>query len=582
MCPISITGRFRRGVLTRLIFLVVICLHSSAICCAADDNTPATAESLPTVTKLEPAEALRGTQVCIFGTNFAGSVKDFEIRVGDVAASRTSLARDRSYILFTVPDDAPLGRNTVRVTVTVNHVATGPLPVPVPGHNYDFTVLREPSDPLKLTGVEPAVVYPRDSRVKLRLFGSGFSHRVADNVLIRNDMEEVGLTDSGQAETNNGTLRAKVVSSRELVIYDVPSRAGQTKIAVRVGDDVSNDQEVTFSCVSEFEPLLLSAALTMLMVVVVFFVIRGGVGSHRIDGTDYGPLQVLFLDKETDTYSLSKLQLYLWTTAAIFGYTYLAIARSMIQAHIELPPVPQNLASLLLVSLGTMVGAEAITGVHGPKGAGKVLPSFADFVTSGGVVAAERLQFFVWTCVSVIGFLSLIVISNPSTIEQLPPIPDGLLYMMGISSTGYLGGKLARKPGPIIDSIAAQHVAAVAAAPPAAAVPASLVVVLEGRNLSSKADFYIDGVVVKASPPDGQETDAQMDATLKVIHDDAGAADKSFAATLQLTLTDLATWQARGAAAPLAGWLAAPHKFKIVNPDGQEAEWPFTIHEPAE
>jgi hypothetical protein len=39
--------------------------------------------------------------------------------------------------------------------------------------------------------------------------------------------------------------------------------------------------------------------------------------------------------------------------------------------------------------------------------------------------------------------------------EELAWHPDGFLALMGVSSFGYLGGKLARKPGPIIDDITA-------------------------------------------------------------------------------------------------------------------------------
>ncbi|MGE4056803.1 MAG: hypothetical protein AB7F99_18585, partial [Vicinamibacterales bacterium] len=42
---------------------------------------------------------------------------------------------------------------------------------------------------------------------------------------------------------------------------------------------------------------------------------------------------VLCLDFETDTYSLSKLQFYLWTFAALFAYSYLVISRLMVQGR---------------------------------------------------------------------------------------------------------------------------------------------------------------------------------------------------------------------------------------------------------
>jgi len=143
----------------------------------AQETSPPAAETIPTVAKLEPAEALRGAQVCIFRTNFPASAADFKITVGNSAAfAPTAVAGDRSYIMFNLPKDAPLGRQTARVCITVDDAKTGPLPAPVPGHNYDFTVLREPSDPLALTAIDPPVVYVHQGSIDLRLIGSGFSN----------------------------------------------------------------------------------------------------------------------------------------------------------------------------------------------------------------------------------------------------------------------------------------------------------------------------------------------------------------------------------------------------------------------
>jgi hypothetical protein len=79
---------------------------------------------------------------------------------------------------------------------------------------------------------------------------------------------------------------------------------------------------------------------------------------------------------------------------------------------------------------------------RGAKGAGPIQPSVADFVATGGLVAAERFQFFIWTLVGVFTFLFLVVFSDPANVSDLPRIPDGFLALMGVSSFGYLGGKL--------------------------------------------------------------------------------------------------------------------------------------------
>jgi hypothetical protein len=49
-----------------------------------------------------------------------------------------------------------------------------------------------------------------------------------------------------------------------------------------------------------------------------------------------------------------------------------------------------------------------------------------------------------------VGFIGGVVRENPATIQTLPGVPDSLMALMGLSSAGYLGAKLARKPGPNI------------------------------------------------------------------------------------------------------------------------------------
>jgi hypothetical protein len=110
----------------------------------------------------------------------------------------------------------------------------------------------------------------------------------------------------------------------------------------------------------------------------------------------------------------------------------------------------------------------------------------------------QHFKFFVWTIVGVFTFLFLVVFSDPANITDLPKIPDEFLALKGISSFGYLGGKLARKPGPIIDEIAASA--------------GSLIVEIRGRKLSRTAGLKIDGADVRITDTiltgaDGQSPD---------------------------------------------------------------------------
>src|SRR5262249_47688866 len=163
-------------------------------------------------------------------------------------------------------------------------------------------------------------------------------------------------------------------------------------------------------------------------------------------------VKVLFLDPETDTYSLSKLQFYCWTAVALFGYAYLVISKMLVQGK-PWPDIPGTLPGIVAIGAGTSVGAQFVTSVRGPKGSGTEQPSLGDFVTSGGVAAPQPVQMLVWTIFGVGAFCLAVVQHAPGAIVDLDAVPTGMLYMMGLSSVGYLGGKLARKPGPVINEI---------------------------------------------------------------------------------------------------------------------------------
>jgi hypothetical protein len=189
---------------------------------------------------------------------------------------------------------------------------------------------------------------------------------------------------------------------------------------------------------------------------------------------------MLFLDPETNTYSLSKLQFYLWTGAAVFGYSYLVISKMLVQRE-GWPDIPGTLPGIIAIGAGTAIGSQVVTSVRGPKGSGPESPNFSDFVTSGGVAAPDRIQMLIWTLFGVGAFCLAVMQQTPGDIKELSPVPEGMLYLMGLSSVGYLGGKLARKPGPIINEISITpsesdeavlgEVAAHAAAPPSLAQP---------------------------------------------------------------------------------------------------------------
>ena len=172
----------------------------------------------------------------------------------------------------------------------------------------------------------------------------------------------------------------------------------------------------------------------------------------------------------------------------------------------------------------------------GGPGAGEIQPSLSDLITVGGVVSPERFQFLVWTILGIVSFIFLIVAQSPAQFQEIPRIPDGFLQLMGVSSAGYLGGKLVRKPGPVIDTILAQ----------AQPQGQSLTLEVIGRCLSRNASFQID---------DADVTLALLGAVAQAAAHCRGTPSWSwsvmttprrnptaYAAELRLTLSDRKAW----------------------------------------
>jgi hypothetical protein len=292
----------------------------------------------------------------------------------------------------------------------------------------------------------------------LILRGHGFQvQNPEDNVLIINSVRRPFAPGDCAAPTDAGTafpgvIIARVVSDQEIDLCRVPiPDSGEMRVQVAVGDAISEPQIFRVYAYGKAGVALMAAIIALVLALLPLLLLSWVKDSYTISKQDY-KLRLLFLDPQTDTYSLSKLQFYLWTNAALFGYAYLFISRVLVQ-HGLWPDIPPNLPGVIAIAAGTSVGSQLITSSKGSKGAGPLYPGFADFITSGGVVAPDRLQMLLWTLFGVGAFIVDTLQQAPAMIQDLPTVPDHLLYMMGLSSAGYLGGKMARKAGPVVDEI---------------------------------------------------------------------------------------------------------------------------------
>jgi hypothetical protein len=303
----------------------------------------------------------------------------------------------------------------------------------------------------------PGISHGKSRTANLVLRGRGFqTQNPEDNVLYINSVRQpITAGDcpasSDEVATSQAVI-ARVVNDQEIDLCRVPiPDSGEFRVQVAVGDEISEPQIFRVYPYGKTSVALMAAFIALILALLPLLLLSRVKDSYTISRQDY-KLRLLFLDPQTDTYSLSKLQFYLWTNAALFGYAYLFISRVLIQ-HGLWPDIPPNLPGVIAIAAGTSVGSQIITSSKGSKGAGPLYPGFADFITSGGVVAPDRLQMLLWTLFGVGAFIVDTLQQAPAMIHDLPTVPDHLLYMMGLSSAGYLGGKMARKAGPVVNEI---------------------------------------------------------------------------------------------------------------------------------
>lgn len=309
-----------------------------------------------------------------------------------------------------------------------------------------------------ITKILPHPTYATDGTYSFEVAGENFGYEAEDNLIKINDVPivfEKKLTDRGR-RLNSDSCEKKmpclIGNRRSLQIFGVSLEKASvyrpTHLTVQVDSLVSPEKALVLSWAQRRTPGLIAFGVLVVLSAVVFVMARQKTARYRPHEKAYTTLAYFFIEPETNTYSLSRLQLILWTAAAVIAYAYLAASQSLVQWRWELPDVPEGLPALLGVSVGTTALALGATEVRGSKGAGPLHPSLGDFVTNGGVLAPERLQFFVWTIIGVIGFVAATLAQDPATVAELPKVPSNFVPLMGVSALGYLAGKVARKAGP--------------------------------------------------------------------------------------------------------------------------------------
>jgi hypothetical protein len=536
-----------------LIALLFMVISTRAAVAAECSPTISSVPELPSITRGQTVTVLgdclpkQGVKVVLrTGKEKQGDkgLSPLDAKVGD----------DGKSLSFQIPQSSfETGRYLVFVTVDSKEL-------PVPG---DLRVLSDEAAKVKIDSISPVTVYPTGTNNKydFEISGENLGKGPGDNIVevVGRGPQTVGSPDECKTYANNQTFEKICLSydpgmeGRKLKVsgFNAGAYEGPVYIRLRVGNNVSDPKPVTLSHLPEWWVRVLAIVVSLIFAVIVLVMVWKGIKLAK-GSESGGVLDWVFLDRQTNSYSLSKFQLIAWTAVAIFGYLYVLFCRTLIQWDFHFPAIPNGWPTLLGVSAATTVAAVGITANRGSKGSGPVEPSFADFISSGGMVTGDRFQFFVWTLVGFLGFLLLVLLADPSTLKELPDVPQGFLYLMGISAAGYLGGKVVRLPGPVIQQLL------VSADPLRDAQgkeqPVKLTIALKGENLSTDAAIKIDDVQLRPNEFEIVDVKTQN-----------APADPSFRAEVNVALKD-ATKYVQG-----------QYELTFINKDGQMAVAKFPV-----
>ncbi|KQC02974.1 MAG: hypothetical protein APR53_01865 [Methanoculleus sp. SDB] len=190
-------------------------------------------------------------------------------------------------------------------------------------------------------------------------------------------------------------------------------------------------------------------------VVVIAAVLLGAMVLVRTDGGNF--LNIIRADYWVP--SLSLFQFLLWTIVISFSYIWISAIRIFEGDLTFSTEIPLNLYLLLGISVAVPLVSIGYTKSEykpdTPSQPPEKLPPFGMMLKNKGKIALNRFQMFLWTFVGIVLYLSVVVgtvtgmaaagdgaAAADTAGLSLPDIDPTLVYLMGLSQTGYLGGRV--------------------------------------------------------------------------------------------------------------------------------------------
>lgn len=163
----------------------------------------------------------------------------------------------------------------------------------------------------------------------------------------------------------------------------------------------------------------------------------------------------LLMFKSNNPFSLSRVQLGVWTVVISCSYIYLQLC----MANCNDTGLNETALVLMGISAGVTAGGSIIDKreIQDGRFRHQNSPSegfFVDILSDDNGISVHRFQKVVWTCIAVIIFLNKVY--SIKTGCALPELSQTLLWLTGISSAAYLVLKT-QENAPSIDSAAANN-----------------------------------------------------------------------------------------------------------------------------
>lgn len=165
-----------------------------------------------------------------------------------------------------------------------------------------------------------------------------------------------------------------------------------------------------------------------------------GLGIFALMLKKWNFLTYILIDKDTNTYSLSRFQAFVWTVVLTGSYFYIAIAFGILLQNGKIPDFNPSLIGLMSISYSGLITTNFLSRKKTKNEISHHPPKLSDLFMENGIINITRFQLLVFTVISVIIYLYNLALCN--VLNGLPDIPATLHGLLISSQTGYIGGKI--------------------------------------------------------------------------------------------------------------------------------------------